>query len=139
MAAGDSDDERGDSDDCREVLIVDGLETSTASSSTHAETIRLALCSMTKRPDNIETWLRHHVVHAGVERFYLRVEDTQELEELLRRPPWDALVKAKFAYKSKANERNWNTQTARQERFVNDAIAWAKSCSVVLASGTWRS
>ena len=55
---------------------------------------RIAIVCMTKRPTALSTWLRYHRLVCGIERFYLRVEDTPELAVLLGSAPWDACVEA---------------------------------------------
>lgn len=42
----------------------------------------IAIVSMMKKPKNIETWLAKHR-ELGISRFYIRLEDTPELEEML--------------------------------------------------------
>ena len=86
--------------------------------------VRIGVACMTKKPSNFDVWLRHHHHHVGAERFYLRVEDTPDLSQLLSRPPWDNIAKARFATKM---VRDWHGQTRRQMSFVDDAIEDARA------------
>jgi hypothetical protein len=44
------------------------------------ETVRYGIVSMMKKPDNIEEWFRHHR-SMGINRFYIRLEETPDMEE----------------------------------------------------------
>ena len=74
----------------RSTSLFGGLLASSRESAAPPATI--GLVCMTKKPCCLETWLRYHRDVCGVLRFYLRVEDTPELAELLGRAPWDACV-----------------------------------------------
>ena len=85
---------------------------------------RLGVVCMTKRPAHLETWLEYHKRVVGVERFYLRVEDSSRaLEELLTSPPWGELVEAEFVT---GTVRGWGAQTQRQMTLVTKAIPNAR-------------
>lgn len=47
---------------------------------------KIAIVSMMKNPKNIETWLEIHR-HLGIQRFYIRLEDTPELINVLKSQP----------------------------------------------------
>ena len=82
----------------RAILIDAPPEAPPTAPTCHPRPVRLGVVSMTKRPANFETWLAHHAHHVGAERFYLRVEDSQELEQLLlHHQPWRDLVRAREA------------------------------------------
>ena len=85
--------------------------------------VRLGIVCMTKKPISFERWLDYHVRVLSVERFYLRVEDTPELQELLGRPPWRDKVRALFHTDT---VRDWEGQTSRQRQHVLEAIQWAR-------------
>ncbi len=81
--------------------------------------VRIAIACMTKRPANFESWLSYHREVVGVERFYLRVEDTPWLERAFREPPWRDCVRATFAA---STVRDWTKQTQRQTSHVSSSI-----------------
>jgi hypothetical protein len=105
----------------RESLSIAAL---TSRGSRTKPTIRLACTCMTKQPNDFEVWLAHHVA-IGVSRFYLRVEGTPELAELLEQPRWQACVRATFAEAGVRD--NGGHQTDRQMTFLNSAIAHARA------------
>jgi hypothetical protein len=86
--------------------------------------VSVAVVSMVKSPANFETWLSHHHQTLGVQRFYIRVEDTPALEPLLSSPPWNTLVEATF---SSANERDYFEQMDRQSAHIARAIPAARA------------
>jgi hypothetical protein len=65
-------------------------------------TFAIGVVTMTKRPVDLLTWLRYHREHIGVCRYFIRVEDTPELSEVLCTSPWSDLVEATFASKTQA-------------------------------------
>lgn len=81
--------------------------------------VRIGIVCMTKCPVNFETWLTYHAEMIGVERFYLRIEDTPDLADLLSRPPWDSLVYAKFAMNTSTD---WCNVALRAQTFAEDII-----------------
>ena len=85
--------------------------------------LRIGLCCMTKRPIHFETWLSYHAEVIGVERFYIRVEDTPELESLLTSASWASKVDATFDNNTSSNLRDYEAQTVRQSAHVEAAIA----------------
>jgi len=48
--------------------------------------VRFGIVSMMKRPDNIEHWFRHHR-GMGIRRFYIRLEETEDMEDWFRAQP----------------------------------------------------
>ena len=72
------------------------------------------------------TWLRHHVEHVGVCRFYMRVEDTPDLVHLFNQPLWRDIVEAQFDDRNLVRD-NGSFQTARQTEHVNFAISRARA------------
>lgn len=88
--------------------------------------IRLAIVSMTKRPVDILGWLEHHR-RLGVERFYLRIEDTPELSKTLEGYAWSSIVDRTFATNT---QRDYIKQTARQNAHVAESIPKAESARI---------
>jgi hypothetical protein len=84
---------------------------------------RLGIACMTKRPLCFEAWLAYHV-SIGVERFYLRVEDTPALAQILERPRWKNCVEATF---HTGLMRDWTGQSQRQDEHVQKALALARA------------
>jgi hypothetical protein len=78
---------------------------------------------MTKTPTSFDVWLRYHTDALHVHKFYVRVEDTPELEPLLTSPPWSELVEATFHTDT---VRDWSGQTSRQFDHVCSAISKAR-------------
>lgn len=85
----------------------------------------VAICSMIRKPLAFKTWLDYHI-SLGIEHFFLRIEDTPELSELLDQYPGlitceydDEVLRKDWSY-------NWHKQSYRQEIFVNKTI---KSCN----------
>ena len=58
--------------------------------------VRIGICCMTKGPVSFERWLTYHAEALRVVKFYLRVEDTPELEALLSAPPWSERCEATY-------------------------------------------
>ena len=86
---------------------------------------RLAIACMTKRPVNIVSWLRHHRDRCGVSFFFLRVEETPELKDVLEQPEWKHTVRASFADGWTARDCG-SGQCERQDAHVNWAIEGAR-------------
>ena len=87
---------------------------------------RLALACTTKRPTNFLTWLHYHTEIAGVEHFFLRIEETPALEILLAFPPWDEMCTVSPARGSTV--RDWKEQSDRQNAHVAQSITQARRC-----------
>ena len=79
---------------------------------------------MTKQPFDLPTWLTYLHTKVGVMRFYIKVEDTPELEPLLTSPPWSGRVHASFHTDT---VRCWSGQTERQSMHVAHAIELARN------------
>ena len=89
--------------------------------------VRIGICCMTKRPVHLETWLVYHAEVVGVERFFLRIEETPELAEVLSRPPWDSLVEARFAKKTSTD---WCNVALRAGEFGELALELAREAGL---------
>lgn len=87
-------------------------------------TVRLGIVCMTKGPESFERWLCYHVEALRVERFFLRVEDTPQLEVLLSTPPWSHLCVASF---HTGQVRCWQGQTERQADHVRTSVERARA------------
>jgi len=85
--------------------------------------VRLALVSMVRRPSNFLTWLEYHRRELGVERFYIRAEDSPELAEVFRSPPWDSLVSPTFC---NGTQRDYFEQMDRQSAHIAAVIPAAR-------------
>jgi hypothetical protein len=93
-----------------------------AADSQRHQPVRLAVVGMTKRPPDLEYWLRHHAA-LGIERFYLRIEDTPELAELLGRAPWATVVEPLWANENTPTD--WRAMAARQSTYVQSIVGLA--------------
>uniref|UniRef100_A0A6S8CGW5 Glycosyltransferase family 92 protein n=1 Tax=Aureoumbra lagunensis TaxID=44058 RepID=A0A6S8CGW5_9STRA len=85
--------------------------------------LRLGIVVMTKRPIEFEEWLRYHFYTIGVERFYVRCEDTPELASIVQKAPWSYVVEVEYIMQS---ERDYFVQMDRQANNVSNAIQKAK-------------
>ena len=86
---------------------------------------KLGIVSMIKQPGAaiLETWLTYHAEVVGAEQFYLRVEDTPSLAELLQEEPWCECVSATF---HEGTEREWSGVATRQAHHVRASIEAAR-------------
>ena len=89
--------------------------------------VHLGIVSMIKKPSNFETWLHYHAEDVGVCRFYLRIEETPELQSLLCTPPYSTLVHAEWAG---GCTRDWTGLATRQAMHMRDVIDVARSDGV---------
>jgi hypothetical protein len=81
----------------------------------------VGVVSMIKKPKNIDTWLNKHR-NMGICHFYIRLEETPELEEYLEQQPDITLQKGKS---SGVNE--YGEIQTRQNKWVDEAFKIAKS------------
>ena len=82
---------------------------------------KIAIVSMMKKPKNIEMWLEKHRV-LGIVRFYIRLEETPEIEELLNEQPDVVLTIGQSA----GTDEYTDIQT-RQNKMMDLALKTAKS------------
>ena len=80
---------------------------------------------MIKQPgkDVLSTWLEYHATEVGIERFYLRVEDTPSLRPLLENTLWRDRVSVDFV---EDTVRDWTGVATRQAHHTREAIAAAR-------------
>jgi len=81
---------------------------------------KIAIVSMMKDPKNLDSWLQHHR-EMGIQRFYIRLEDTPELETVLRN---QKDVHLEVGKSTGYNE--YNDIQVRQRKWMNDSIKWGK-------------
>jgi len=79
----------------------------------------IGVISMIKDPKNIETWLKHHR-NLGIRRFYIRLEDTPNLESYLNSQPD---IHLKIGKSAGVNE--YDEIQTRQHAWVNEALKTA--------------
>lgn len=84
--------------------------------------VKLCVCTMTRRPLQLETWLKHHRA-VGVSHFFLCVEDTPELHVLLEAAAWRGVVSATYA---SHDGPSYFTQMQRQAAHVARSISLAR-------------
>lgn len=80
----------------------------------------IGIVSMMKQPKNIDTWLNKHRT-LGIKHFYIRLEETPDLEEYLESQP-DVTVKV--GKSTGINE--YDEIQTRQNKWVNQAFELAK-------------
>lgn len=86
----------------------------------------IAICSMVRKPFNFDTWLDYHL-SLDIDYIFLRVEDTPELSEILKKYKDRVVVE----YDDSVNKRdNYWSQMDRQNKFVNSVIQNCKSLSI---------
>lgn len=85
--------------------------------------LAIGIVCMTKNPRHLLTWLRYHRDYMLIRRFFLRVEDTPDIEPFLSAPPWSEVVEASYAYNTQAD---YIAQTSRQAHHVDRSIARAR-------------
>ena len=78
----------------------------------------VAICSMIRKPLAFKTWLDYHV-SLGVKHFFLRIEDTPELSNLIDQ--YGSLISAEYDNKVDKSDNYW-TQMDRQRIFTNKTI-----------------
>jgi len=81
----------------------------------------IGVISMIKDPKNIKTWLKHHR-DLGIRRFYIRLEDTPDLESYLNS---QSDVHLKVGKSTGVNE--YDEKQVRQHAWVNDALKIARN------------
>ena len=84
---------------------------------------RIGIVCMTKQPIAFHTWLTYHHEVCGIERFFLRVEDTPGLGTLLASSPWNTVVEAEFS----SGPRDYFVQMDRQNRHIEAAMPRARA------------
>lgn len=78
---------------------------------------RVATVSMMKDPKNIEEWLKHHR-DMGIVRFYIRLEETPELDAFLQAQPDVVVMKG-----SSTGKNEYSEIQVRQKKMVDAALA----------------
>jgi hypothetical protein len=72
------------------------------------------------------TWLQHHLA-LGIERFFIRLEDSPELQALLASPPWSQHVELDMAT---STTHDYFDIIQRQQQMVAAAIPRARACGL---------
>lgn len=80
----------------------------------------VAIATCVRKPVDFSLWLKHHR-KMGISRFYVRVEDTPELEDYLAAQP-DIILEMGASDKT---GNNYQTIQTRQVRFVNQSLEHA--------------
>ena len=81
---------------------------------------------MTKQPADLLTWLLYHREYCGVEKFFLRVEDTPELATLLESARWCDCVVATFSH----GHRDYFQQMDRQDAHIKSSLPKARAAGL---------
>ena len=109
-----------------EPVLLQPPSTSEAAGARRRPPVAIGIVCMTKQPLDLRGWLEyHHSACVGVQRFFLRIEDTPELKPLLAEAPWASVVDATFVSTSgsTASGRDYVKQMQRQNDHTNAAIA----------------
>lgn len=99
-------------------LIMGRQDTKTEGFREEKPSSRIAIATCIRKPVDFSLWLKHHR-KLGVSRFYVRVEDTPELEDYLATQP-DVVLEMGSSDKS---GNNYKTIQTRQVKFVNQSLA----------------
>jgi hypothetical protein len=86
---------------------------------------KVGLVCMMRKPKNIEKWLDHHK-SLGVSHFYIRLEDTPELEELFSNDPSIYLQIGSSSDKVENGDTSYDSVIERQSIMIREAIEWSK-------------
>jgi hypothetical protein len=78
----------------------------------------VAISSMIRKPLAFKTWLDYHI-SLGIKHFFLRIEDTPELSELLNQ--YSGIVTCEYDNQVNKIDNYW-TQMDRQKMFVDKSI-----------------
>ena len=84
--------------------------------------VRIGMACMTKNPIAFRTWLKHHK-RIGVEHFFIRVEDSPDVKELLSSEPWSGCTTVTY---SKDEDFAYFSQMNRQSQHINESITRAR-------------
>lgn len=87
--------------------------------------VRIGIVMLTKHPVDIRGWLEHHR-RIGVQRVYVRVEESPDLVHMLQRPEYADLVHVE----SSVGDTDYFDLMARQCRWVDEAILRARADDV---------
>jgi hypothetical protein len=94
----------------------EGFQSSTTTSSTTATPVKIAIASMMRRPTDIALWFEHHR-SLGIQRFYIRLEDSPAVAAFLKTQPDVYYEEGKSG-----DQNNYTTQVNRQRDFVNKML-----------------
>lgn len=83
--------------------------------------VNVALACMMRKPKNIEYWLDYHR-ERGIVKFYIRLEDTPELEQYLRQQQDVTLTAGKSSDISVFSSKEYDAQFSRQREFLQNTI-----------------
>jgi len=86
---------------------------------------KVAIITFMRKPIDLSLWFKHHR-KLGVSNFFIRVEDTPELEDYLKNQPdvWFEMGE------SDKTGNNYQTLFERQITFINDTLARAKTMNI---------
>ena len=101
-----------------EVLIDAAAEPTDPAEPVQHPPLRLGVASCIKgaEQEHLSTWLAYHAHEVGVERFFLRIEDTPSLQQLLGRAPWTELVVATYHDGAAPGGRDFQSSAGRTGR-----------------------
>ena len=86
---------------------------------------KIGLITFMRKPIDLSLWFKHHRA-LGISKFFIRVEDTPELEDYLRNQK-DVIFEMG---ESNKNGDNYMTLFERQITFINDTLTKAKSMNI---------
>tara|TARA_B100001094_G_scaffold289461_1_gene306388 strand:+ start:904 stop:1809 length:906 start_codon:yes stop_codon:yes gene_type:complete len=81
---------------------------------------KIIIASLTHKPIDFDRWLNHHF-KIGVDKIYLRVEETPELQQKINRHPRRNDIIAEY-HQNVNKTNNWHTLQDRQREFVTKVI-----------------
>lgn len=85
----------------------------------------VAIVSMIRKPKSLQQWLAYHK-SIGIDKFYIRLEDTPELHTLLNNDPCVQLEVGSSADIAQNGDKSYDSVYERQRDFIKRAIEWSK-------------
>jgi hypothetical protein len=107
------------------IFLSKSSPSSSKSPNPNIKDIKVGLVCMMRKPKNIEQWLDHHK-SLGISHFYIRLEDTPELEQLLSNDPSIKLQIGSSSDKVENGNHSYDSIFERQSVMIREAIEWSK-------------
>jgi len=86
---------------------------------------KVAIVSMVRHPKSFDQWLTYHK-SIGINKFYIRLEDTPELVDVLRKDPSITLETGQSTEIAKTQDKTYDSVYERQRDLIKKAIEMSK-------------
>jgi hypothetical protein len=80
---------------------------------------RVAIVTMTKKPIDLQIWIDHHLNKLKVDKIYLRVEESPEVEGIVEKFNKQGKINVEYDNRKIDNSDSYYIQMDRQKMFVN--------------------